>query len=198
MIVSWSRQIYYTATNCISYTLTNSACLITVVLWIYIDGLIGWWSAGHWSGNVLANYFQLNHIIFSIAALTALISGLTAVFQSDIKKLVAYSTTSQLGYICLGCGLGNYSAAVFHLFTHAFFKGLLFLSSGVVIHSIDGVLKTYRLGGLNKLLSIGHGLMVSGSLALVGLPFLAGFYSKELIIICTSGSSRCPYYFYYP
>ena len=72
------------------------------------------------SGNVLANYFQLNHIIFSIAALTALISGLTAVFQSDIKKLVAYSTTSQLGYICLGCGLGNYSAAVFHLFTHAF------------------------------------------------------------------------------
>lgn len=143
------------------------------------------WSAGHWSGNVLANYFQLNHIIFSIGALTALISGLTAVFQSDIKKLVAYSTTSQLGYICLGCGLGNYSAAVFHLFTHAFFKGLLFLSSGVVIHSIDGVLKTYRLGGLNKLLSIGHGLMVSGSLALVGLPFLAGFYSKELIIICT-------------
>ena len=112
-------------------------------------------------------------------------SGLAAVFQSDIKKLVAYSTTSQLGYICLGCGLGNYSAAVFHLFTHAFFKGLLFLSSGVVIHSIDGVLKTYRLGGLNKLLSIGHGLMVSGSLALVGLPFLAGFYSKELIIICT-------------
>ena len=84
-----------------------------------------------------------------------------------------------------GCGLGNYSAAVFHLFTHAFFKGLLFLSSGVVIHSIDGVLKTYRLGGLNKLLSIGHGLMVSGSLALVGLPFLAGFYSKELIIICS-------------
>ena len=72
-----------------------------------------------------------------------------------------------------------------HLFTHAFFKGLLFLSSGVVIHSIDGVLKTYRLGGLNKLLSIGHGLMVSGSLALVGLPFLAGFYSKELIIICS-------------
>ncbi len=147
------------------------------------------WSAGHWSGNVLANYFQLNHIIFSAGALTALISGLTAVFQSDIKKLVAYSTTSQLGYICLGCGLGNYSAAVFHLFTHAFFKGLLFLSSGVVIHSIDGVLKTYRLGGLNKLLSIGHGLMVSGSLALVGLPFLAitgsntnlnstGFYAR--------------------
>ena len=138
---------------------------------------------------------RLNRIIFSIGSPTALISGLTAVFQSDIKKLVAYSTTSQLGYICLGCGLGNYSAAVFHLFTHAFFKGLLFLSSGVVIHSIDGVLKTYRLGGLNKLLSIGHGLMVSGSLALVGLPFLAGFYSKELIIICTSGSSRWPYYF---
>ena len=93
------------------------------------------------SGNVLANYFQLNHIIFSIGALTALISGLTAVFQSDIKKLVAYSTTSQLGYICLGSGLGNYSAAVFHLFTHAFFKGLLFLSSALaarlVVHIIS-------------------------------------------------------------
>ena len=114
-----------------------------------------------------------------------MISGLTAVFQSDIKKWVADSTTSQLGYICLGCGLGNYSAAVFHLFTHAFFNGLLCLSSEVVIHSIDGVLKTYRLGGLNKLLSIGHGLMVSGSLALVGLLFLAGFYSEGLIIICS-------------
>jgi NADH-quinone oxidoreductase subunit L len=135
------------------------------------------------SAILLAHSYQFDQLIFSIGAFTALLAGIAAVFQSDIKKLVAYSTTSQLGYICLGCALGSSSHAVFHLFTHAFFKGLIFLSSGAVIHSVDSELNVYKLSALIRLITAAHALMISGSLALVGIPFLAGFYSKELIVI---------------
>lgn len=157
--------------------LLHAATLVTAGMFLLLRSAI-----------VLAHCFQLDQLIFSVGALTALVAGMTAAVQSDIKKLVAYSTTSQLGYICLGCALASSSAAVFHLFTHAFFKGLLFLSSGALIHSMDGELKIYRLGGLNNLISTGHALMISGSLALVGLPFLAGFYSKELITLSYAAS----------
>jgi NADH-quinone oxidoreductase subunit L len=110
------------------------------------------------------------------------------VFQSDIKKLVAYSTASQLGYILLCCACYSSSAAVFHLFTHAFFKGLIFLSSGAVIHSVDSELKLYKLSALNKLITAAHALMILAILALAAIPFLAGFYSKELIVISAFAS----------
>jgi len=156
--------------------LLHAATLVTAGMFLLLRSAI-----------VLAHCFQLDQLIFSVGALTALVAGMTAAVQSDIKKLVAYSTTSQLGYICLGCALASSSAAVFHLFTHAFFKGLLFLSSGAIIHSShDSTI--YRLSGLNNLISTGHALMISGSLALVGLPFLAGFYSKELIILSAAAS----------
>jgi NADH:ubiquinone oxidoreductase subunit 5 (subunit L)/multisubunit Na+/H+ antiporter MnhA subunit len=137
------------------------------------------------SALLLAHSFSFDQLIFSIGALTALVGASTALFQPEIKKLVAISTTSQLGYIML---LATSSPAIFHLFTHAFFKALIFLSSGAVIHSVDSELKVYKLSALNKLISAAYALLISGSLALAAIPFLAGFYSKELIVLTAAGS----------
>lgn len=137
------------------------------------------------SALLLAHSFSFDQLIFSIGALTALVAAVTAVFQPEIKKLVAISTTSQLGYI-MQSALS--SPAIFHLFTHAFFKGLIFLSSGAVIHSVDSELKVYKLSALNKLISAAFALLISGSLALAAIPFTAGFYSKELIVLYTAAS----------
>jgi NADH:ubiquinone oxidoreductase subunit 5 (subunit L)/multisubunit Na+/H+ antiporter MnhA subunit len=123
------------------------------------------------------------------SAFVTLIGGLTAFFgasvalvQYDIKKIIAYSTCSQLGYMVLSCGLYNYSAALFHLSTHAFFKSLLFLSAGSVIHALSDEQDIRRMGGLCQLLPVTYAVMGIGSLALIGFPFLSGFYSKDLII----------------
>lgn len=117
-----------------------------------------------------------------IGGLTALFGASVAVVQYDIKKVIAYSTCSQLGYMIFACGLANYSGALFHLSTHAFFKSLLFLGAGSVIHACADEQDLRRMGGLRRVLPFSCMIMVVGSLALAGFPFLSGFYSKDLII----------------
>jgi NADH-quinone oxidoreductase subunit L len=134
-----------------------------------------------------------NHALFDMApiALTTvgIIGGVTALFaatiglvQNDIKRVLAYSTVSQLGYMFLACGVGAYTAAIFHLVTHAFFKALLFLSAGAVIHSLDGEQDIRKMGGLYKKIPITHAVFLIGTLAIAGIPPLAGFWSKDEIM----------------
>ncbi len=113
---------------------------------------------------------------------TALFAASVALVQNDIKKIIAYSTCSQLGYMFFATGVGAYNVAMFHLFTHAFFKALLFLGSGSVIHSFKDEQDINQMGGVWKKLPITYGLMIIGTLALTGFPFLSGFYSKDAII----------------
>ena len=114
--------------------------------------------------------------------ITAFVSGTIGAAQNDIKKIIAYSTCSQLGYMVLACGLSLYSASLFHLLNHAFFKALLFLSAGSVIHVLSGEQDIRKMGGLAKLVPFIYTCMLVASLALAGFPFLSGFYSKDFII----------------
>jgi NADH-ubiquinone oxidoreductase chain 5 len=117
-----------------------------------------------------------------IGALTAFFASTTGLVQNDLKRVIAYSTCSQLGYMIFACGLSNYSVGIFHLSNHAFFKALLFLSAGSVIHAINDEQDMRKMGGLKNLVPFTYGMMVVGSLALIGFPFLTGFYSKDLIL----------------
>src|SRR5205823_1257692 len=115
-------------------------------------------------------------------ALTLLVAGVIALVQVDIKRVIAYSTMSQIGYMFLGAGLGAYSNAMFHLMTHAFFKALLFLGAGIVIHALSGEQDIRKMGGLSKLMPKTWWAMLVGGLALSGLPPLSGFFSKDSIL----------------
>jgi NADH-quinone oxidoreductase subunit L len=121
-------------------------------------------------------------VVAHIGALTAVFAGSIAVAQTDIKKVLAYSTVSQLGYMFLACGVGAYQTAVFHLMTHAFFKALLFLGSGSVIHACSGEQEMTKMGGLKKYLPHTYRTMLIGSLAISGIPFFSGFFSKDEIL----------------
>lgn len=121
-------------------------------------------------------------IIIVVGALTALVGASIAFGQFDIKKVIAYSTMSQLGYMIFAAGATAYGAAIFHLFTHAFFKALLFLGAGAVIHAMHHEQDMRNYGGLYKKLPITYALMWIGSLALMGVPFFAGYYSKDMIL----------------
>jgi NADH-quinone oxidoreductase subunit L len=117
-----------------------------------------------------------------VGALTALFAATIGLTQKDIKRVVAYSTCSQLGYMFFACGISAYPAAIFHLTTHAFFKALLFLAAGSVIHGMHNEQNMFKMGGLRKALPITYVLMWIGSLALMGIPPFAGFFSKDLIL----------------
>ena len=121
-------------------------------------------------------------LIVIIGAKTALLGAILALFQNDIKKIIAYSTCSQLGYMFMACGASAYNAAIFHLYTHAFFKALLFLSAGSVIHSLNGEQDIRNMGNLRKNLPCSYLGFIVGSLAISGLYPFAGFYSKEMIL----------------
>jgi NADH-quinone oxidoreductase subunit L len=125
--------------------------------------------------------FALN-VVTVIGATTAFFAATVALTQNDIKKVIAYSTCSQLGYMFFACGVGAYSAAVFHLMTHAFFKALLFLSAGSVIHAVSDEQDMRNMGGLRKFIPITYAYMWIGNLALAGLPWFAGYYSKDIIL----------------
>src|SRR5262249_24027036 len=113
---------------------------------------------------------------------TLLMAGLIALVQVDIKRVIAYSTMSQIGYMFVGAGIGGYPQAIFHLMTHAFFKALLFLAAGIAIHAITGEQDIRRLAGIGKLMPFTRIVFLIGSLALVGIPPFAGFFSKDPII----------------
>ncbi|MBI3928232.1 MAG: NADH-quinone oxidoreductase subunit L [Armatimonadetes bacterium] len=124
-------------------------------------------------------------LLVGAGALTALFAALCATVQNDLKRMLAYSTMSQLGYMFMGAGAGAYGAAMFHLVTHAFFKALLFLSAGMVIHALHGEQDMRRMGGLRKLLPSTAGAFFVGALCLAGIPGLSGFFSKEAILAAT-------------
>ena len=131
----------------------------------------------------LFEYSQLAlNIVTFVGMITAFFAATVALVQNDIKKIIAYSTCSQLGYMFFAAGIGAYHVAMFHLFTHAFFKALLFLGSGCVIHSFKDEQDIRFMGGSWKKIPYTYALMIIGTLALTGFPFLSGFYSKDAII----------------
>ena len=115
-------------------------------------------------------------------AITALLAATIGMAQFDIKRIMAYSTVSQLGYMFVAAGAGVYGAAMFHLFTHAFFKALLFLGSGSVIHGMHHEQDMRKMGGIWSKMPITYLYMWIGSLALAGIPVFAGYYSKDMIL----------------
>jgi NADH-quinone oxidoreductase subunit L len=124
-------------------------------------------------------------IVAIIGALTALMAGTIAIVQNDIKRVLAYSTVSQLGFMFLAMGMGAFGAGIFHLYTHAFFKALLFLGSGAVIHALHGQQDIRYMGSLKRHLPITYWTFLIGSLAIAGVPFLSGFFSKDEILFET-------------
>ncbi len=129
-------------------------------------------------------------VVAIIGAATAIFAASIGMVQHDIKRVLAYSTISQLGYMFLGCGVAAYSAAVFHLMTHAFFKALLFLAAGSVIHALGGEQDMRVMGGLRKRIPVTFWTMTMGVIAIAGLPPLAGFFSKDEILFQTFSSSN--------
>jgi NADH-ubiquinone oxidoreductase chain 5 len=121
-------------------------------------------------------------VVTCMGAMTAFFAASTGLVQNDLKRVIAYSTCSQLGYMAFACGLSNYSVGIFHLMNHGFFKALLFMSAGAVIHAIADEQDMRRMGGLVQLVPFTYCMMLVGSLALMGFPFLTGFYSKDIII----------------
>lgn len=121
-------------------------------------------------------------IITISGAVTAFFAATTGLVQNDLKRVIAYSTCSQLGYMVFACGISNYSVSMFHLMNHAFFKALLFLSAGAVIHALNDEQDMRKMGGLIKIIPMTYAMMLIGSLSLMGIPFLTGFYSKDVIL----------------
>lgn len=132
-----------------------------------------------------------------MGALTAFFASTTGLVQNDMKRVIAYSTCSQLGYMVFACGLSNYSVGMFHLSNHAFFKALLFLGAGSVIHAVNDEQDMRKMGGLKNLIPFTYAMIVIGSLALIGFPFLTGFYSKDLILEVAYGKYTNLGYFSY-
>jgi NADH-quinone oxidoreductase subunit L len=144
--------------------------------------------------HVLYDMAPLSQTVVAITgAATIILAALIAVKQNDIKKVLAYSTVSQLGYMFLGLGVGAYTEAVFHVLTHAFFKALLFLCAGSVIHAMSGEQDIRNMGGLKKSLPITHITFLLGCLAIAGIPPFSGFFSKDEIL--TAAYARNPVYY---
>lgn len=129
-------------------------------------------------------------VVAVIGAVTAIFSATIGICQTDIKRVLAYSTVSQLGYMFLACGVGAFTAAIFHLMTHAFFKALLFLGSGSVIHALSGEQDMRKMGGLKKYVPVTFATMFAATLAITGIPGLSGFFSKDEILWQTFSSSH--------
>lgn len=136
----------------------------------------------------ILEYSDIMSFIAIIGSLTAIMAASIGTVQNDLKRIIAYSTCSQLGYMFFSCGLSNYSTALFHLTNHAFFKALLFLSAGSVIHALNDEQDIRKMGGLVKLMPFTYNSFIIGSLALTGFPFLSGFYSKDFLLESSLGS----------
>ena len=137
-------------------------------------------------------------VVTLIGASTAIFAASVGLCQNDIKRVIAYSTCSQLGYMFFACGVSAYSAGIYHLLTHAFFKALLFLGAGSVIHAMSDEQDMRKMGGLRKRIPLTYWLMIVGTLALTGFPFLSGLYSKDLILEATfARDTGVGYYAFY-
>jgi NADH-quinone oxidoreductase subunit L len=151
--------------------LIHAATMVTAGIYMIARTNVLWHIAG--SASEIAAW---------IGALTALVAATVALAQTDLKKILAYSTISQLGYMMLGVGVGAYGASMFHLVTHAFFKALLFLAAGSVMHALHDVLDIRRMGGLRGKMPTTFRTFMIGAAALAGLPLLSGFFSKDAIL----------------
>lgn len=149
-------------------------------------------TAGIFMVSRMSPLFELSEVALSfvmvIGAITAFFMGLIGIVQNDIKRVVAYSTLSQLGYMTVALGASAYSAAIFHLMTHAFFKALLFLAAGAVIIAMHHEQDIRKMGGLKKYLPITYWVSLIGSLALIGFPGFSGYFSKDAIIVAVQNS----------
>lgn len=134
-------------------------------------------------------------VVTCVGGMTAFFAATTGLLQNDLKRVIAYSTCSQLGYMVFACGLSSYSVGVYHLANHAFFKALLFLSAGSVIHAMGDEQDMRRMGGLYKLLPFTYAMIFIGSLSLMGFPFMTGFYSKDVILELAYASYTIPGHF---
>jgi NADH-quinone oxidoreductase subunit L len=134
-------------------------------------------------------------VVTFIGASTAIFAATIGLTQFDIKRVIAYSTCSQLGYMFFACGVGAYSAGIFHLYTHAFFKALLFLGAGSVIHAMSDEQDMRKMGGIWRKIPVTYAMMWIGTLALIGFPFTAGFYSKDAILEA-AWASHNPFHMY--
>ncbi len=130
--------------------------------------------------------FELSHtalaMVTIVGATTAIFAATIALTQNDIKKIIAYSTCSQLGYMFFACGVSAYAAGIFHLYTHGFFKALLFLGAGSVIHAMHHEQDIRNMGGIWKKIPLTYAMMLIGTLAITGFPFLSGYYSKDMVL----------------
>ena len=142
---------------------------------------------------VLYEIADTGQVVAWIGVLTAFFAATIALTQNDIKRILAYSTVSQLGYMFVGVGVGAYASGVFHLVTHAFFKGLMFLTAGSVMHAMANELDMRKMGGLKSKMPITHWTFLVGALAIAGFPFLSGFWSKDEILHSAWGSSPLIY-----
>ena len=136
-----------------------------------------------------------SNVVIVVGALTAFFAATVGLVQNDIKRVIAYSTCSQLGYMFVALGVGGYGIAIFHLFTHAFFKALLFLGAGSVIHAMGGEQDMRKMGGLAPHIRITWAMMLIGTLALTGVPFTAGYFSKDAVIEAAYASHAAPHMF---
>jgi NADH-quinone oxidoreductase subunit L len=143
--------------------------------------------------SVLYNIAHTGEVVAWVGVLTAFFAATIALTQNDIKRILAYSTVSQLGYMFVGVGVGAYASSVFHLVTHAFFKGLMFLAAGSVMHAMANELDMRKMGGLKAKMPITHWTFLVGALAIAGFPFLSGFWSKDEILHSAWGSSPLIY-----
>ena len=144
--------------------------------------------------NLLYTLSPVTMTVVAIVGLaTALLAATIALKQNDIKKVLAYSTVSQLGYMFLGLGVGAYTGAVFHVMTHAFFKALLFLGAGSVIHAMGGEQDMRKMGGLRQYMSVTHATFLVGCIAIAGIPPFSGFFSKDEILAAAYGKSPVYY-----
>ncbi|NNE67527.1 MAG: NADH-quinone oxidoreductase subunit L [Pyrinomonadaceae bacterium] len=144
------------------------------------------------SSAIFSNAPTALFIVAIVGAATAIFAATIGLAQNDIKKVLAYSTVSQLGYMFLACGVGAYVIAIFHVMTHAFFKALLFLGSGSVIHGMHHEQDMRRMGNLKKYMPITWATMMTGWLAIAGIPIFAGFFSKDEILYYTFSASNLP------
>lgn len=132
-------------------------------------------------------------IVVLVGSITAFFSSTIGLTQNDLKKVIAYSTCSQLGYMVMICGFSQYNTGLFHLVNHGFFKALLFLSAGSIIHALSDEQDFRKMGSMNSITPFTYSCIAIGSLSLMGLPFLTGFYSKDLIIEIIYGENILRY-----
>jgi len=194
---AWMGGVLTATALCLLLGATGKSAQLPLYIWLpdAMEGPTPVSALIHAATMVTAGVYMIarTHVLFDhspfalstvavIGAVTALFAATIGLVQTDIKRVLAYSTISQLGYMFLGCGVAAYSAAIFHLMTHAFFKALLFLAAGSVIHGLAGEQDMRKMGGLRKKLPVTFWTMTAGVIAIAGIPPFAGFFSKDAIL----------------